>query len=395
MTTALRPAWKWSPEAWKYSPDQARDDQGQFGEGGGGAGDSGDGEDGARVLGSLPSEGELAIDVEVEIQGSDEIEGRKASDWPEGVHALPDSAITSDEGKQMPHPASDRRAVARPETKRFIVPFAIKAESIDAAARTFEGLASVWGQDLGDDVMHKGAFATTIKDWKKSGDALPLLNSHDHYNIMSAIGQLLDAKETVDGLWTKWEVVDGPDGDAVLTRLRPSARTGRAPVSKMSIGYEPMKFDMEQSDAARFGTLRNLREVKLVETSLVLFPMTPGASINVQSVKAFMADVVAADSQAVDADTKAEFRRLASRIGLLLAPPKKKAAAEDEEDEPIVEAPPAPPAPPVIAAPPTPAAEDEPNPEEKHDAYLYAEALQQRMLRLRLHSVSHSTGNVQ
>ncbi len=221
-----------------------------------------------------------------------------------------------------PAAAAPRVTAPRPGTfatkNRIVVGFSVKADSIDDEERTFEGLASVWGKDLGDDFMHKGAFKKTIKDWKGGSEAIPLLNSHNHWDVLSAVGQLLDAKETDAGLWTKWEIIKGPDGDRVLDRLRPGSN-GRSPVGKMSIGFEPTKIDFEKDDSARFGQIRNLREVGLKEVSLVLFPMAPGASIDASSVKAFEDELSEVKAGEVDDETKAQLRKLASRIGAVLA----------------------------------------------------------------------------
>lgn len=218
---------------------------------------------------------------------------------------------------------------------RLVIPLAVKADGVDTAKRTFEGLASVWDLDLGGDIIHKGAFTKTIKAWEKGSDALPLLNSHNHFDITSAVGQLISAKETKDGLWTKWEVIPGPDGDRVMERLRPSPTTGRAPVGKMSIGFDPVKFDFEQPEDAKnaWDRIRHLREVDLKEVSLVLFPMAPGAAIDVSSVKTFLSLAQATDPKKVDMLTKHELRKLASRIGNLLAPQSKKDEAEVDLDD--------------------------------------------------------------
>jgi hypothetical protein len=169
---------------------------------------------------------------------------------------------------------------------RFYAPFEVKA--VDEGERTFNGLASVWDLDLGDDKIQRGAFKKSLAEWRESKTAMPLLNSHNHFDIMAALGQMLEAKETKAGLDSDWEIIEGADGDQTLIRLQPSKRTGRAVVGSMSIGYEAVKFDFEENDEARFGLVRNLREVKLREVSLVLFPMAPGALINVGSVKAMI-----------------------------------------------------------------------------------------------------------
>lgn len=246
---------------------------------------------------------------------------------------------------------SDRRS-SRTEANRIVVGFAVKADSINPADRTFEGLASVWGKDLGDDNMVPGAFKKTIKEWKGGTDAIPLLNSHNHWDVLSAVGQLIDAKETTDGLWTKWEIIPGPDGDRILERIRPGSN-GRSPVGKMSIGFEPMKVDFEASDTARFGQVRNLNEVRLKEVSLVLFPMAPGASIDSESVKSFTDELSEVKGDEVDDETKAALRKLASRIGIVLSAQKKATTVEPAEPKakpPAPTATPTPPAPKAAAA---------------------------------------------
>lgn len=312
-----------------------------------------------------------------------------------------------------------KTGVAVQPLRRLVVPLSVKAASIDTNARTFEGLAAVWDQDLGDDVIHKGAFKSTLSDWKSSGEAMPLLNSHNHFDIFDALGQLIEAKETPEGLWTKWEVIDGPDGDRVMARLRPSKTTKRPIVGKMSIGFVPVEFRTEKTDKARFGEIRHLEKVDLKEVSLVMFPMAPGASIDASSVKHFLESAANTDPKDVPIEVKQDLRRLASRIGILLKQQKSEAdpaepAAEGAGAEPAEPSAPAEPNadnpsdnpsdPPETPASPAPASSDDPAPEvevdaddeaddadpaagegegapteEKQSVYLYDEALQQRI----------------
>jgi HK97 family phage prohead protease len=192
----------------------------------------------------------------------------------------------------------------------------------DAApdARTFEGITAVWDKDLGGDVIHRGAFKDTIAAWKKSKDALPLLNSHNQFDIFSGIGQLTEAKETKDGLWSKWEVIDGPEGDRVMSRLRPSKTTKRPIVGKMSIGFQPEEFDFEQPKGTDsfFDRVRHLRKIDWKESSLVLFPMAPDARIDASTVKMMMNDLRLFDAKSLDPEMEAGLRRLAARIGIIL-----------------------------------------------------------------------------
>lgn len=218
---------------------------------------------------------------------------------------------------------------------RVVVPFVLKADG-SSDSRTFEGLAATWDQDLGNDVIHKGAFKNALAEWKSSGEAMPLLNSHDHFDIFSAIGQMTDAKETKDGLFTKWEVIDGPDGDKVMQRLRPSKTTGRPLVGKMSIGFIPTKFSFEQPEGTDsfFDRVRHITEAQLKEVSLVLFPMNPNAAIDANSVKMFLKSLEATDVKDVTSLERSQLRKLAGRIGLLLkAQPNPTGKKQDEVDE--------------------------------------------------------------
>jgi hypothetical protein len=85
------------------------------------------------------------------------------------------------------------------------VSFAIK--SVDEKARRFTGLASTWQKDLGDDVIHKGAFKKTLADWRGSQTkTIPLLDSHDRWSVDSILGKMIDGAETSDGLETEFEM---------------------------------------------------------------------------------------------------------------------------------------------------------------------------------------------
>ena len=221
--------------------------------------------------------------------------------------------------------------MSRKALARIVVPFVLKAAA-DPESRTFEGLAATWDEDLGQDIIHKGAFKNTLAKWKGSSDAMPLLNSHDHFDIFSAIGQMIDGKETKDGLNTKWEVIDGPDGDRVMQRLRPSKTTGRPVIGKMSIGFVPTKFSFEQPEGTDsfFDRKRHIEEADLKEVSLVLFPMNPGAAIDASSVKMFMKSLELTDPREVSKLDRMQLRKLASRIGVLLKKEDKSSGADIE-----------------------------------------------------------------
>lgn len=199
-------------------------------------------------------------------------------------------------------------AKKRGETKAILTPFQVK--QVDAAERTFEGLASTWDLDLGGDVIHRGAFRKTLQEWRASSRVIPLIDQHNYGSVRAVVGKLIDAKETADGLWTKYEVIDGPDGDEVLRRIEGGYVDG------LSIGYRAIKIETPTEDEARRGVWRHLKEVQLREVSVVIWPMNEGARIDTDSVKSLLAALKDRD---LDDDDRAELKALRQQIDALLA----------------------------------------------------------------------------
>lgn len=137
---------------------------------------------------------------------------------------------------------------------------------------TFTGYASVFGKvDLQDDVVEEGAFARTIKH---HDGMFPLLWQH---NPDAPIG-IVTVKEDSKGL-----KVDPGKILLDVTQGSDAYKLAKAKIVKgMSIGYKTVK---ELWDRAN-GT-RRLKEVALLEISLVTFPANEGATIrNIKSMSA-------------------------------------------------------------------------------------------------------------
>lgn len=163
----------------------------------------------------------------------------------------------------------------RRQIKTALRPFAIKA--VDATERTFEGFAAAWTQDLGRDVIHPGAFAKTLTYWREKGFSIPLINQHNYYNgIHDVLGSMVDAKETDEGLWAKFEVDDGPEGEKLLRHIVKKRLNG------LSIGYEAVEAETDKDG------IRHLREIKLFEVSAVIWPMNEDAVFDPGSVKSLL-----------------------------------------------------------------------------------------------------------
>ncbi len=157
------------------------------------------------------------------------------------------------------------------------IPFEVKA--VDAQAHTFRGLAAAWSLDLGNDVIHKGAFERTLDHWR-SAKRRPvyLLNGHKAGDVLDVVGKMTDAVEADAGLETEWQFVpDDPTAEAAFKRVQGGFVTG------LSIGYTPIQHEWEQTKDGK--RIRHLKEVKLHEVSLVVFPMNEDARVDQASVK--------------------------------------------------------------------------------------------------------------
>lgn len=198
-----------------------------------------------------------------------------------------------------------------------------EVKETDDEARTFTGLASTWDQDLGGDIIIRGAFRDTLSEWQANGKVIPLLDSHRNDSLLSVVGKMTDAKETKEGLEATFEVMEGPTGDEVYRRIKGGYVDG------LSIGYETLAWEKPDDEERQKGAWRKLTKINLMEVSVVLWPMNTGARI--ESVKAALDG--AEPEYLTDTDRK-ELRALAGRIGALLRPPDEKSADPEDDAEP-------------------------------------------------------------
>lgn len=182
-------------------------------------------------------------------------------------------------------------------------------KSVDEEARTFTGLASTNDLDYGGDVIIPGAFKRTLTNWRKGKKVMPLIDSHNYGSIRSVIGKMLTAEETSDGLETSFEVIEGIDGDEAFRRIKGGYVDG------LSIGYEPVKIRRPNEEEQLKGIWRFLEEIKLVEISVVLWPMNPNARIDTNSVKSLL---TIAKDRVLTEDELEELRGLKINLDALL-----------------------------------------------------------------------------
>jgi Escherichia/Staphylococcus phage prohead protease len=130
----------------------------------------------------------------------------------------------------------------------------------------FEGYASVFGnEDLGADIVAKGAFAASLRMRGVAG--VKMLYEHDP---CQPIGRWVDLTEDNHGLLAKGKLLLGV-GKAreVYELLKEGVLDG------LSIGYRVVK----ATSARGSESIRTLEEVDLREISTVLFPMNEKAVI--------------------------------------------------------------------------------------------------------------------
>lgn len=138
----------------------------------------------------------------------------------------------------------------------------------------FSAYASTWTRtpDCYGDVVRKGAFADTLREWKASGDSIPILYGHNESDPDYNIGYVTDAVEDDHGLLITGQLDTDTNPKAMqVYKLLKGHR-----LNQMSFGYETV--DQGPADSLR-GQCNELRAVKLLEVSIVPRGANPDTSI--------------------------------------------------------------------------------------------------------------------
>lgn len=246
--------------------------------------------------------------------------------------------------------------------------FAVKATT----QRQFTGLASTWDLDFGGDVIEQGAYKRSLGEITASGRVVPLINQHQYGDARHAIGKMISASETDAGLEATFQVVNSPEGDEFLARIKDGIIDG------LSIGYEARGQREPTPAESKLGILRVLTDVELREVSLVIWGMNSNALIDSSSVKTIAASLAGLKRESLNDDDRKTLRQIASLSGALLrtaTPPADTAADAGTKESPI---------PPNV--PPADEAADAPK------AYESTDALRQRVFALRIGRLRHTIG---
>jgi len=145
------------------------------------------------------------------------------------------------------------------DTKSF--PFELK--EIDEQG-VFSGYLSTYDVDECNDQVVPGAFRKTLSEWRKKKVPIPLLWMHDSHE---PVGHYTNAEEDEKGLFVNGKLL------LELNRARDSyVLMKNKVIHSMSIGYK--SFNDKVVDG-----INKLKEIRLYEGSLVLWPMNGQAIV--------------------------------------------------------------------------------------------------------------------
>ena len=131
--------------------------------------------------------------------------------------------------------------------------------------REFEGLGAVFGnRDLGGDIIMPGAFAKTLREPMGGIKVRPMLWMHKTDEVIGVWDSMTESKV---GLEVKGRFAPTERGPEVYTLAKMGAIGG------MSIGYQVNDYAYDRKGN------RLLKEVELLEVSVVSMPMNPLAEI--------------------------------------------------------------------------------------------------------------------
>lgn len=142
---------------------------------------------------------------------------------------------------------------------------------------TFVAYASVFGnRDSYGDIVQKGAFADTLKEWNASGNVLPVLYGHDFADPFSNIGSVVEAVEDDHGLKITGQLdLDNPKAAQVHKLLQEKR------LSQMSFAFDVQKGAWNEDED---GEYYSIEKVKLYEVSVV--PIGANQETEILAVKA-------------------------------------------------------------------------------------------------------------
>lgn len=167
--------------------------------------------------------------------------------------------------------------------------YATKAQAVALKAApteegTFEALVAVFGNvDAYGDVIVRGAFADTLKEWDESGHPIPVVWSHAKDDPFSHIGVVEEAKETDTGLLVTGRLdLDNPTAAQVHRLLK----GGRVKEFSFAFSYDPEDVTPAKRDGVEVRELHRLKLHEVGPTMIGANPATELISVKSADIKA-------------------------------------------------------------------------------------------------------------
>lgn len=151
---------------------------------------------------------------------------------------------------------------------------AAQVKTADEGEGTFEAVVAVFGNvDAYGDVILKGAFLDTLKEWEESGYPIPAVWSHEKDDPFSHIGTVIEAKETDLGLWVKVQLdMENPKAAQVHRLLK----GGRVKEFSFAFSYDPQDVTPVKRDGME---VRELSKLKVYEVGPTLVGANPATQL--------------------------------------------------------------------------------------------------------------------
>lgn len=141
-------------------------------------------------------------------------------------------------------------------------------KALDEGKGQFEAVVAVFGNvDLGGDRIVKGAFANSLKAWEAKGRPIPVVFSHMWQDIDAHIGEVLEAKETDEGLWVKAQLDMEDPAAAKCWRLMK-----RGTLAEFSFAYDIAEEKLQNG-------ANELLELEIIEVGPTLKGMNPATQL--------------------------------------------------------------------------------------------------------------------
>ncbi|NNO09620.1 HK97 family phage prohead protease [Corynebacterium sp. zg910] len=166
----------------------------------------------------------------------------------------------------------------------------------EAAAGRIEAYASVFDTvDSYGDVVRRGAFADTLKEWSDSGKTIPLLYGHNFSDPFMNIGGVVEASEDERGLKITADLdMDNPSAVQVLNLI------SKGRLSEMSFAFNYRDAGPATVDGDE---IFEVRAVELFEVSVV--PIGANRETEIVSAKSARELLTAVKQANLDAETEA------------------------------------------------------------------------------------------